>query len=148
MNRPATLLLFIVLIGCINEVRAQTSEDSIRQTIDRLFTAMKNADSATLIGCFAPNAVLQSIVQKDGNTNVRIEPVQVFAASVAGMKTGDASEQVQYETIKMDDNLALVWGPYRFYWKGELQPLRHRFHPIGAHEGRMENCVCYRYQEK
>jgi ketosteroid isomerase-like protein len=120
MIRSATTLLFIVFIFCIQTAHAQNTEDAIKQTINQLFTAMKNADSGSLVSCFADSAVLQTIVDNEGNISVRNEQVTDFAASIAKLQKGDADEQVMFNVVKADGELAIVWAPYKFYWKGKF----------------------------
>jgi len=79
---------------------------------------MKDADAKAVEACFADSAVLQTITHTEGKTGVRNEQVHDFAAFVAKLQQGDADEQVIYDIIKVDNELAIVWAPYKFYWKG------------------------------
>ena len=120
MTRTITTLLFAVcLLSSINVV-AQSAQDSVKQTITQLFTAMKNADAKGLETCFADSAVLQTIIHNEGKTSVRNEQVNDFSSSIAKLQKGDADEQVTFDIIRIDDELAIVWAPYKFYWKGKF----------------------------
>ena len=118
MLRATTTLLLIAFVACIHTVHAQTAEDGIKQTINQLFTAMKNADAKGLQACFADSAVLQTIVDNEGKISVHNEQVSDFASSIGKLQQGDADERVLYDVIKVDNELAIVWAPYKFYWKG------------------------------
>ena len=120
MLRAVTSLLFTVFIFCIHAAHAQNTEDAIKQTINQLFTAMKNADSSSLTACFADSAVLQTIVDNEGKITVRNEQITDFASSIAKLQKGDADEQVTFDMVKADNDLAIVWAPYKFYWKGKF----------------------------
>jgi len=120
MIRTATTLLFFILFTCINITHAQTTEDDIKQPINQLFIAMKNADGKGLEACFADSAVLQTIVDNEGKISVRNEQVTDFASSIAKLQKGDADEQITFDVIKVDNELAIVWAPYKFYWKGRF----------------------------
>jgi ketosteroid isomerase-like protein len=120
MLRTATTLLSIALCTCLNTVHAQTAEDAIKQTVNRLFTAMKNSDSAALTACFTDSAVLQTIVSNEGKIEVHNEQVTDFASSIAKLQKGEADEQVTFDVVKADNELAIVWAPYKFYWKGKF----------------------------
>lgn len=113
-------LLFITYILCCNTAHAQTAENAIKQTVDDLFAAMKNADGTSLQACFADSAILQTIVNNAGKTSVKNEQVSDFAASIAKLQKGDADERIAYNVIKADNELAIVWAPYTFYWKGQF----------------------------
>lgn len=45
------------------ELFGQSTEDSVKQVVNRLFTAMKEADSAGVVNVFADVAVLQAIAK-------------------------------------------------------------------------------------
>lgn len=100
--------------------KAQSAEDSVKAVIDKMFAAMKNADSASLTKCFADGAILQTVVDKDGNVSVRTDPVKAFADEVATMQKGDADERITYDVVKTDGPLAIAWTPYNFYYKGKF----------------------------
>lgn len=97
---------------------AQTA-DSVKQVVESLFRAMKQADSVTLQSLFTETAQLQTVVVlKDGSTNIRTEAVSNFITMVGRMPAGDADERIHFEAIHIDGNLASVWTPYQFYYKG------------------------------
>lgn len=101
--------------------KAQSAEDSIKTTINTLFTAMKNADAGLLRTAFSDSALLQTISRdKDGKTIVKTEQVSDFAGLVATLKKDSADERISFETIKIDGPLAIVWTPYNFYYNGRF----------------------------
>jgi len=51
-------------------MKAQSGEDSVKATINKLFAAMKNGNSKALVECFADSAILQTVVEKNGNVYV------------------------------------------------------------------------------
>ncbi|MFM2363458.1 MAG: hypothetical protein RLZZ316_2360 [Bacteroidota bacterium] len=116
--------LFLVLLTAIlftTNANAQTTEDSVKATVTALFTAMKNADAGGITNVFADSAVLQTImVTKEGKTIVRNEAVSGFSTSISKLQAGDADERIVFETVKVDANLAIVWTPYKFYYKGSF----------------------------
>jgi len=44
--------------------------------------------------------------------------VDDFAGIISKMQKGDADERIIYDVIKIDGPLAIVWAPYKFYYKG------------------------------
>lgn len=97
------------------------SEDSVKAAVNALFTAMKNSDAAGIRASFADSAVLQTIVtNKEGKTFARNEAIGEFAESIGKLPKGAADEQVQFDVIKIDGPLAIVWAPYKFYFKGKF----------------------------
>ena len=115
------------IIGCIlcvlnvYAVQAQQEELNVKATINQLFEGMRNADSTAVISAFAPGAIMQTIIQsKEGKTSVRQNAVAGFASSMHKLAKGAADEQIVFETIKVDGDLAIVWTPYRFIFNGNF----------------------------
>ncbi len=99
---------------------AQTAEDSIKTVVNNMFDAMRNGDKASLISCFADSAILQTIIEKDGKITIKTEPLKEFADFVATVAKNDADERITFDVIKTDGTLAIVWTPYKFYYKGSF----------------------------
>ena len=101
----------------ISPLMAQTTEDSVKATINQLFTAMKNSDSSLLTDAFADSAVLQTIGSRAGKVIIRNEKVSSFAQQIKNLPKGAADERITFQTILVDGPLALVWTPYQFYYQ-------------------------------
>jgi hypothetical protein len=102
-------------------VSAQTAEDSVKNTINTLFTAMRRADASLFKNVFSDSAVLQTISRnKEGKTLIRTESVSEFASFVGQLKKDSADERIDFETIKIDGPLAIAWTPYHFYFNGKF----------------------------
>jgi len=100
---------------------SQSAEDSVKSAVNLLFEGMKNADASMLQKAFADSAILQTIARtKEGKMMIRNENVNGFAESIGKLGKGDADERIQFETIKIDGPLAIVWTPYKFYYKGQF----------------------------
>lgn len=113
MNKIAVLAL---LIGSF--CFSQTSEDDlIKASVEKLFIGMKNADPEMIKSTFTETAVLQS-VSKDGT--VKNEKIDDFISSISKFAKNDLDERITFESIKIDDNLASVFTPYEFYYKGNF----------------------------
>ncbi len=111
--------VFLIFITLSFALKAQTAADSVKKVIATLFDGMKNSDTALLISAFADSAILQTITKnKAGNLVVENETVKKFAAMISTIPKGDADEQVVYDVVKIDGPLAMVWAPYKFYYKG------------------------------
>jgi hypothetical protein len=114
-------LLIAFFTFSVAALQAQTAEDSVKNTINTLFLAMKNADADLLKTCFADSAILQTISRnKEGNVMIRTDAVNTFATSIASLKKDFADERIIFESIKMDGPLASVWTPYSLYLDGKF----------------------------
>jgi hypothetical protein len=116
----ATVLVALLLSFSII-TSAQTVEDSVKATVNALFTGMRTADSAMVESAFADSAILQGIGRnREGNTVVTNQPVSGFSSFVAKVKAGDADERITFEIVRIDGPLAVVVTPYQFYYKGKF----------------------------
>ncbi len=111
----------LILLLCISYVQAQTAEDSVKAAVNQLFEGMKTSNAALIKSAFGDSAVLQAIGRsKEGKTIIRNESVSAFADFVGKQPSGAADERIQFETIKIDGPLAIVWTPYKFYLNGQF----------------------------
>ena len=116
-------IFIFLLFGCLCRINgfAQTEEDAVKNAVNKLFIAMKSSDARGLKESFADSAILQSLAKnKEGNFIVKDEKIQEFIDAVSKLPAGDADERIQFETIKIDGPLAIVWAPYKFYYKGKF----------------------------
>lgn len=115
------LLIFnLLLISGGSVAFSQTATDSVKATVDGLFTAMLQSDSAGIMNSFAPDAVLQTIVDKEGKVTVQTEKAVAFATAVKGFPKEACDERIVYDVVRVDGDLAIAWTPYRFYYKKEF----------------------------
>ena len=113
--------LVFIMTGLTLHATAQTMQDSVKQAVEQLFTAMRTKDTSLLRQCFGPNAVLQTITKdKTGNLVVSDEKVDAFAISISGHEAGSLDERISFEAIHIDGPMAAVWTPYQFYYKGNF----------------------------
>jgi hypothetical protein len=114
MYRIFYCLLLIMLPAIAS---AQTPTDDVKAAVNKLFTAMRNSDSAGIKACFTPDARLQS-VSKD--KPLQTTAIEQFAARIGTLPVNAADERIVFEQIHIDGTLASVWTPYRFYFKQQL----------------------------
>lgn len=115
-----SVIVFLIAFSC-NQLFSQESEISlIKQTINNMFLAMKNSDTVLLKSCFTDSVILQTIAVKNEKVAVKNEAIEKFLKSIASLPKGHADEQISFETIKVDGNLASVWTPYQFFFNGKF----------------------------
>lgn len=119
MKKAGLVLIFLTVYA--SNLSAQTTEDSVKAVINRLFDAMRNADPEELQSVFADSAVLQTIRRTpEGGFYVSNENVHAFVKSVSNLKKDSADERIVFESIKIDGPMASVWTPYQFYYAGRF----------------------------
>jgi hypothetical protein len=120
MKRFATLL--VILIAITANIQAQTAEDSVKATVNRLFEGMKNADTTLLKSAFTDSPILQTIAtNKKKQVYVKTDKFSDFEKFISQQKPGEADERIEFGTIRIDGPLAIVWTPYQFYYKGKFR---------------------------
>lgn len=113
--------LFICLLTSGYMTHAQTATDSVKAAINQLFTAMRNADSATIVNCFAEKHTLQTLVRdKDGNMQAKTDLATDFGKSIGRLPKNAADERIEFTSVQIDGPLASVWTPYKFYFNGNF----------------------------
>lgn len=108
--------IFFLLISSFSFAQ-NTSEKEIVKPIETLFNAMKSADSLGVINAFSGSAIMQTF---DKNQEIRTDKVEDFAKQVGASQAGDLDERFTISKILVDGNMASVWVPYQFYYKGNF----------------------------
>lgn len=115
------IFILLTFISFSFIVTAQTAEDSVKTAVNRLFESMRNGDSILLKNAFSDSAILQTISRnKEGKIIITTDPIDEFAGFVGKQAKGDADERIIFDMVKIDGPLAIVWAPYKFYYKGKF----------------------------
>lgn len=107
--------LFFLLLASFSAF-SQTKEDSVKQVITTFFEGMKNADTVQIRKTLSPVVVFQTIK----NGAIQNESIGGFLSSISKGSSGDLDEHIRFESVKTDGDLASVWTPYSFFYKGKL----------------------------
>ncbi len=110
-------ILLFYFFAITTSAQAQTTEDSVKNTINRFFEGMKKNDTTVVRSTMTDGVIFQSVAQtKEGKTTVRTEKVNDFLAQIAKpMKEGVLDERITFDVVRVDGGLASVWTPYKFY---------------------------------
>ena len=108
--------IFFLLISSFYFAQ-NTSEKEIIKPIENLFNAMKSADSLGVKNAFSGSAIMQTFGK---NQEIRTDKVEDFAKQVGASQAGDLDERFTISKILVDGNMASVWVPYQFYYKGNF----------------------------
>lgn len=110
------ILLLLAFFLSSKTFAQQTDQEGIKQTINTLFDAMRKGDSTLLRSTFAKDIVFQSIAnKKDGSVALVTEKANDFIKQIGTPHKEMYDEQIVYNDIKIDGDLASVWAPYKFY---------------------------------
>lgn len=108
--------IFFLLISSFSFAQ-NPSEKEIVKPIENLFNAMKSADSLGVKNAFSGSAIMQTFGK---NQEIRSDKVEDFAKQVGASQAGDLDERFTISKILVDGNMASVWVPYQFYYKGDF----------------------------
>ena len=109
--------LVLTFFCSVSVCKAQETEISaIKQTINNLFDGMRKSDTALLRSAFAEGAMLQSVNKnKQGQVGIQTEPLDSFIYFIAKPHSIVYDERITFDLIKVDQDLAIAWTPYKFY---------------------------------
>jgi hypothetical protein len=116
IKKTYRLTLLLVLTICIQNVNAQNDEAAVKKVINQLFDGMRSTDTAMMRAAFTRQAILQSVGKsREGKTVIETEPLDSFFYFIAKPHKEIYDEQITFDFIKIDGDLATVWTPYKFY---------------------------------
>ncbi|HLL84767.1 MAG TPA: nuclear transport factor 2 family protein [Longimicrobium sp.] len=95
--------------------QAATPEQEVKAVVDRLFSAMRAADSAAVHALFHPQARLQTTALRQGEPMLRTDSLEAFLRAVGTPRTEVWDERVSNLEIRTDGELATAWMDYAFY---------------------------------
>jgi hypothetical protein len=113
-------LMLVVLLATMAgagsaAAQAATPEQEVKAVVDRLFNAMRAADSATVHAVFHPQARLQTTALRQGEPVLRTDSLEAFLRAVGTPRTEVWDERVSNLEIRTDGELATAWMDYAFY---------------------------------
>jgi hypothetical protein len=110
------LFLTLSLLISLKTFAQQADKDAVKQTINTMFDAMRKGDSTLLRSTFHKNIVFEGVAnKKDGAVELNIDNPNDFIKAVGTPHKEIWDEQIIFNDIKIDGDLASVWTPYKFY---------------------------------
>ncbi len=110
------ILFACILFASFKTFAQQTDKDAVKQTINTMFDAMRKGDSTMLRSTFHKNIVFEGVAnKKDGTVALDIDNPNDFIKAVGTPHKEMWDEQITFNDIKIDGDLASVWTPYKFY---------------------------------
>lgn len=89
---------------------------AIRGVIQTFFDAVRDGDTLRAKQVFRPNATLRTVYSgRDGKTVTQEEPIASFLTALGQPHEAVWDERLLSVEIRVDEPLATVWTPYRFY---------------------------------
>lgn len=108
--------IFIILTFISTTAFCQNDEAAVKQTVNRLFEGMKKSDTAMIRTAFSSQPILQTITKnKKGDVSIETEILDSFLVAISKPHSEAYDEQIRFDIVKVDADLAIVWAPYKFY---------------------------------
>jgi hypothetical protein len=114
--------LVAVMLLVASSVFAQKTDDSkdAMAVVNKLWAEMAASNPAGIVALHNPGAQLVAVIKtKDGKTVVRNLTVDEFSKGFAD-KTHTVKEDMYTSDVKVDGDLASVWGRYVFFVDGKV----------------------------
>jgi len=114
-------LVFLLSVGTMLSAQAQSQDEEktkVIAVIKQMFDGMRKSDAKMVGDVFYEGATLHSafISRKTGKPMLHGEKTDKFVESIKNKKPEDKyDERISEYVVKIDDNLANVWTPYKFY---------------------------------
>lgn len=119
-NSQMKKFIFASLLVLLS-ISLNAQEKEIRATIDKMFKAMSEGDTASLRACFIPSPQLMTFAyDAKGNPRVKAETINNFINGVSTLEGEIIEERLMGWHILIDDGLASVWTPYEFYFDNKF----------------------------
>ena len=122
MRTPLTLglALILALTPTLRPVPARAQEKKVVEEIASTFLlALSAADTATLAGLLAPEAMIYSVREGQEGAVLGTRTRESFLTGLGGDARG-LLERMWSPTVLVQDRVAMVWTPYDFHLDGEF----------------------------
>lgn len=93
---------------------AQTPEQNVKATINKMFEGMKNVDSGLLKDCFNDSVVFQTIQNKNGVVSVKNENIKDFISLLRNNLKGLPMNKLNLKQLKWMGHWPLYGRPINF----------------------------------
>jgi hypothetical protein len=116
MKKASLLFSVLALMFVSSSVFAQTATDSIKQSINTFFNAMRKGDSTLSRSTLLKDMILQEVSNdKDGKAILTTDKADDLVKAIGTPHAAVYDERIVYDAIKIDGDLACVWAPAKFY---------------------------------
>ncbi|HEV2130128.1 MAG TPA: nuclear transport factor 2 family protein [Longimicrobiaceae bacterium] len=109
------IALLLILLAFPSPAVAQTPEQEVMATVQRLFDGMRAGDSTVVRSVFYPGARLVSVGMREGAPMLREDAIDAFLAAVGTPHDEVWDERIWNTEVRVDGNLATAWMDYAFY---------------------------------
>jgi hypothetical protein len=114
------MLALVSLVLAFAQAEVPSDEAAVMAPVEAMFAALTAHDPAALAAQTLPEGGATAVIARaDGTTVIDHASWAEFAA---GMPRGNdrLEERLTSRIVRIDGDIAMVWGPYNFYVNGRL----------------------------
>jgi hypothetical protein len=113
--------LFVFIVTFLFSYHLSVSQaNEPLEVVQNLFKAMETSDQMLASKCFVDDAILYTVSEKDGTTQLSKIPAQALTEAFGNNQNELWQEPIWNEKIEKDGRFASVWVDYAFYRNGSL----------------------------
>ena len=112
------VLSFVLLILATTTLLAQHGNLQAEETIKKFFKGLNSQDTGLIRTTLFEEVELATVVY--GSKPVKVESVEHFLQGVYRSRGMDLGERITSYEVLLDEGMAVVWAPYRFFVNGQL----------------------------
>ncbi|MCL6220006.1 nuclear transport factor 2 family protein [Zunongwangia pacifica] len=115
-------ILYVVFLFAFSVVNAQSETENVKKTIDSFFDSFHAQDSVGMKSFVSQKVIIQSVGEnQQGAVGIHKTSLSDFLKAIASIpKEVSFKEELLDYQISIDGNMANVWTPYNFYFKGRF----------------------------
>ena len=126
------LVAAITLACSLSPCYATAQEAQVMEPIHRFFDALGRQDKSGMLAVVAPNIEITSVHQGA----LRRRSIDSLADVIAAHRGGAIAERIHDPVVHIDNDLAVVWAPYRFTVDGHADHCGTDVFTLGKIDGR------------
>lgn len=120
MKKIFAILTFSLAIFPLVFAQKADDEKNALQVVNTMFAEMASHNPPAIAALFTPEATLTAIIKnKEGKSVVRVFTGENFSRNFAENR-GTIKEDMYAPEVKVDGDLASVWGRYVFFSNGKI----------------------------
>jgi hypothetical protein len=116
LNYSRFALLVCSYLLCTSSAFSQQYDPGIMGTVNALFDGMRSGDSTKVRSAFALGATMMSVPENPKDSiALKKSSIDGFVKAVGKPHPEKWDEQIFNPKISVDDSMAIVWAPYKFF---------------------------------
>jgi len=126
------LAFAITMTGSLSPCCAAAQDAQVLEPVHHFFDALGRQDKRGMLAVVAPNIEITSVHQGE----LRRKSIDGLADVIAAHKGGAIAEHIYDPIVHIDNDVAVVWAPYKFTLAGQVDHCGTDVFTLGKLDGR------------